>query len=487
MRIARIPTRLGVPALAVLVIGAAALSPTAQAKEHSAANPAAAPAAVSAVPRFDHVVIVLFENTNYESIKGSSKAPYFNSLAQQGTLFTNSFGITHPSQPNYIGLFSGSQHGVTGDDCTNLTGDNLGEQLAAAGKTFKAYSEGLPKAGSRDCKSGKYRRKHAPWASFENTAGANTHVPFSAFPTDYAKLPDVSFVVPDMCNDMHDCSTGTGDTWLKRNLDGYVQWAKTHNSLLITTFDEDDFRSVNQIHTVFVGDHVKAGHQSSGSINHYSVLRTLEDMHGLPALGEAARKSPITDAWSGSTPGGSTLFADDFETDRGWTVNAAGGDTATSGAWERGDPDETRSTYGPKQIKQLGSTVSGTGALSTGARSGADYSSNDLDGGVSSVRSPEIALPAEVPAPSLRFSYNLAHANNSDADDYLRVRVIDGEQVTTVFERTGSANEVAGAWQNATADLSAFAGRTIRLEIQAADGGTASLVEAQVDDVTITG
>ncbi|OPC77094.1 hypothetical protein B4N89_41745 [Embleya scabrispora] len=572
MRIKRVPATLGFPALALLVAATASLSPAANATERHAATPAAAMSS-SAVPEFDHVVVVLFENTNYETIKGSSKAPYFNSLAAQGTLFTNSFGITHPSQPNYIGLFSGSQHGVTGDDCTDLSGDNLGQQLAAVGKTFKAYSEGLPSAGSRTCKSGKYRRKHAPWASFAGTAGSSTHVPFSSFPSDYAKLPDVSFVVPDMCNDMHDCSTGTGDTWLKRNLDGYVQWAKTHNSLLITTFDEDDFRSVNQIHTVFVGQNVKAGYQSPTQINHYSVLRTLEDMHGLPPLGEATRKTAVTDAWSATagpvitapgnqgatagtattlqlsasggtapytwaatglpaglsldptlgrvsgtptTPGtasvtvtakdaagavattsftwtvrpagsGSVLFDDDFEADRGWTVNASGTDTATSGAWERGDPDETRSTYGPKQVKQLGTTVSGTNALSTGARAGAEYGANDLDGGASSVRSPAITLPAGATAPNLRFSYNLATGDNSGADDHFRVRVLDGTQATTVFERNGTATEVAGTWQVANVDLSAFAGRTVRVEIEAADAGTASLIEAQVDDVTITG
>ncbi|KUJ67259.1 acid phosphatase [Streptomyces albus subsp. albus] len=294
------PSRIAAAACAatvVLVVGNAAAAPPPPSGHPSDAVPAAATAAL---PTYDHIVIVPFENKNYTTIKDSSSAPYVNDLARQGTLFTKSFGLTHPSQPNYIGLFSGSQQGVTNDDCPkNFSAGNLGKQLLDAGKSFTAYSEGLPSAGYTGCKSGDYRRKHAPWAGFPTVNGASYHVPFSDFPSDYSELPTVSFVVPDMCSDMHDCSVGTGDSWLEDNLGGYAEWARTHNSLLIVTFDEDNFTSVNQIYTLFVGAHVKAGYQSSTQINHYSVLRTLEDMYGLPPLGGAAGKSAITDAWTG--------------------------------------------------------------------------------------------------------------------------------------------------------------------------------------------
>ncbi|MEE4417764.1 alkaline phosphatase family protein [Streptomyces bugieae] len=297
MRRLRTAALAGTSALALLT-GAGMLSPSPQpARTNLAADPVA-----SAVPQFDHVVIVMFENKNYSTIKGGSSAPYLNSLASQGTLFTNAFGVTHPSQPNYISLFSGSQQGVTNDDCPkSFTAGNLGQQLLNAGRTFKGYSEGLPSAGYTGCSSGNYRRKHAPWVDFPTVSGSAYNVPFSSFPSDYSKLPTVSFAIPDMCNDMHDCSVGTGDTWIKNKLDGYVQWAKTHNSLLIATFDEDNFTSVNQIYTVFAGAHVKAGYQSSTQINHFNVLRTIEDMYGLPALGNASGKSPITDAWTSSS------------------------------------------------------------------------------------------------------------------------------------------------------------------------------------------
>ncbi|MEV6963824.1 metallophosphoesterase [Hamadaea sp. NPDC051192] len=179
-----------------------------------------------------------------------------------------------------------------------------------------------------------------------------------------------------------------------------------------------------------------------------------------------------------------TVFSDDFETDKGWTVNPSGTDTATAGLIERGVAEQTTSTYS-NQIKQLGTPTSGTGCLVTGRLAGSSYGANDLDGGVTSIRSPLITLPAG--SSTLSLKYNLAHGDNSSADDYLRVSVVDGTTVTVVVQRLGSATEVAGAWQTATADLSAYAGRSIRLLVSVADAGTGSLLEAQVDDIAIAG
>ncbi|GAB3147608.1 hypothetical protein GCM10027290_31160 [Micromonospora sonneratiae] len=181
--------------------------------------------------------------------------------------------------------------------------------------------------------------------------------------------------------------------------------------------------------------------------------------------------------------GGNTVFADDFESDGGWTVNPAGTDTATSGRFERGNPDQTVSTHS-NQIKQLGTTTSGVNCLVTGAAAGSAYGANDLDGGVTSIRSSAVALPSG--ASTMAFAYSVGHGDNSGPDDYLRVRVVDGSTVTTVFEKVGAAAEVEAIWQNATVDLSAYAGRTVRIQVEAADAGTASLFEAQVDDLEIT-
>ncbi|QXV57616.1 metallophosphoesterase [Amycolatopsis sp. TNS106] len=179
---------------------------------------------------------------------------------------------------------------------------------------------------------------------------------------------------------------------------------------------------------------------------------------------------------------GGEAFADDFETDKGWRLNAAGADTATSGKWERGDPEQTTSTYS-NQVKQRGDTTSGANCLVTGRLAGSEYGVNDLDGGGSSMASPSFTVPA---GGKLTFSYTFAHGDNATSADYLRIRVLDGTTSATVFEKLGSATEVAGVWQTATADLSSFAGRSVRLLVEAADASTASLWESAVDDVRVT-
>ena len=196
-----------------------------------------------------HVVVVVEENHGYGEIIGSSSAPTINSLAKGGALMTRSFAVTHPSEPNYLELFSGSTQGITDDSCpNNFTAANLGGQLLAAGRTFVGYSEDLPSAGYTGCTSGGYARKHNPWVMFADVPAASNQ-PFSAFPQGHFQdLPTVAFVIPNLGDDMHDGSIQTADTWLKTNLDAYVQWAGSNNSLLILTFDEDDNGAAN--HTI---------------------------------------------------------------------------------------------------------------------------------------------------------------------------------------------------------------------------------------------
>ena len=264
------------------------------------------------VPQFDHVVVVVMENHSFSEIIGSASAPYINSLAAHGATFTQAFAIEHPSQPNYADLFSGANQGMTNDTClvgSPLAGANLGSQLIAAGFSFTGYSEDLPGAGSTACTSGLYARKHNPWVNFSNVPVASNQ-PLTAFPTDLATLPTLAFVIPNQCDDMHNssgCSSTqivNGDTWLQAHIDDYVQWAASHNSLLILTWDEDDSSQSNQVPTLFVGSHVKPGSYDE-TINHYTVLATLEAMYGLDAIGGAAGKTVITDVW--------TLFSDGFE------------------------------------------------------------------------------------------------------------------------------------------------------------------------------
>ncbi|MFD0257841.1 alkaline phosphatase family protein [Kitasatospora indigofera] len=258
--------------------------------------------AVAGLPTPDHVIVVVMENHAYSQVIGSSSAPYINNtLKAGGASLTNSYGLTHPSEPNYYMLFSGSNQGRTDDSCVgvgSINQPNLASELIAAGKTWASYNETLPSQGSTVCSSGKYAQKHNPWFGFSNVP-TNTAYTFAQFPTDYTTLPKVSFVVPNLCSDMHDCSVGTGDTWIKNNLGAYATWAKTHNSILVVTFDEDNKLSGNKIPTVLYGEHVTPGSSSATTYNHYNVLRTLEDLAGLTShAGNAATAADITGIWN---------------------------------------------------------------------------------------------------------------------------------------------------------------------------------------------
>ncbi|WP_101789889.1 M20/M25/M40 family metallo-hydrolase [Nonomuraea indica] len=177
-----------------------------------------------------------------------------------------------------------------------------------------------------------------------------------------------------------------------------------------------------------------------------------------------------------------TVWSDTFETGSpAWTADPDGTDTATSGQWERGDPEPTSSSG----AKQLGTTASGVNALVTGRLAGSGAGTYDVDGGVTSIRSPEITLPSGGPL-HLTLAWYLAHGSNSSAADFLRVRVVGSGGTATVLSQAGAATDRDGAWSTATADISAYAGQTVRIVVEAADAATASLVEAGVDDVTIT-
>lgn len=271
-------------------------------------------------PKPAHIVIVVEENHGYDQIINSKNAPFINKLANEGMLFTNSEAVTHPSQPNYIALFSGSLQNVKDDKCLDkeppFSTPNLGAALLQAGYSFAGYSETLPKAGSLLCyyeqsKAFGYARKHAPWVNWqgadlsENELPASVNQPLASFPLNYNKLPTVSFVIPNEGNDMHNididgdtAAIQRADKWLKDHLSGYINWAKKNNSILILTFDEDEGGSMvhNHIPTLFVGGNIKKGIYTS-PINHYSVLKTIESIYDLPLSGKAKDAKLIRGIW----------------------------------------------------------------------------------------------------------------------------------------------------------------------------------------------
>ena len=293
------------------------------------------------LPVYDHIVIVVLENKDYEEVIDSPTypAPYINDvLKREGAVFTKSYGAEHFSQGNYFWLFSGDNQGVGFTDVvpseTNnpnypFTTPNLGAALIAAGYSFKGYAESLPEIGSTVDETTEggtaiYARKHVPWISFANVPNGSTietssNLRFKDFPGDFNDLPTVAFVIPNLQNDMHNGpiaeSIPRGDRWLRDNLDAYYQWAKQNNSLLIVTFDEnddkrgylgltnplvdpDDPKKIyldreyaedmnNRIFTVFAGAHIRPGNYREGAgITHVTVLRTIESMFGLPRAGK---------------------------------------------------------------------------------------------------------------------------------------------------------------------------------------------------------
>ncbi len=197
-----------------------------------------------------------------------------------------------------------------------------------------------------------------------------------------------------------------------------------------------------------------------------------------------ATNTPVPTATATATasptpPPGGTIFFDDFESDQGWTTDPSGSDTATTGQWERANPEDTSSS-GPKQ---LGTTVSGSFDLVTGATAGSSVGVNDIDNGVTSIRSPNISLPTGLDL-TMTFNYYLAHTSNSSSADFLRITAV-GSSSQVVFEELGAANDDDGVWDLASVNLNAFAGQTIYLLVEAADAAGGSIVEAGIDDVEI--
>jgi hypothetical protein len=318
----RLTTWLGF--LSVALIGCAPPPPPAG----SAPKPEVAravPAWPPFLPRYDHILIVVEENKDFAQIIGSPAAPYLNRLAREGALLTHMFGEEHNSEGNYFWLFSGSNHGVGFKDqvpAVKFTDGNLGAALLARGLSFKGYAQSLPAIGADldatppgchyPCV---YGRKHVPWISFSNvpdgpTPDTSSNLRFADFPADYNWLPTVAFVIPDLEHDMHNGapaqSVPAGDRWLAQNLDRYHQWAKTHNSLLIVTWDENDNvtnylgltdpavaqdgspqRRVaqNRVATIIAGAHVKPGYVEPTPATHVTLLRTIEAMYGLARSG----------------------------------------------------------------------------------------------------------------------------------------------------------------------------------------------------------
>jgi hypothetical protein len=236
------------------------------------------------------------ENHAYDSVVGSSQAPFENQLAKRCGLATNFRAETHPSLPNYLAMTSGSTHGVSDDDPPSSHPLSAASIFSQLGGKWRALQESM-RSNCALKSSGDYAVKHNPAAYFTNIRQAckRQNVPLGSSPNLSAKF---TFVTPNLCNDTHDCSVSTGDRWLQTFL-GKVFASRQYRAgrtAVFLTWDEDDSGHSNHIATIVAAPSIRPGRTSGRAFNHYSMLRTTEEMLGLGHIGKAASASSMRKA-----------------------------------------------------------------------------------------------------------------------------------------------------------------------------------------------
>ena len=269
---------------------------------------AAGPAATGSIPRFRHVVLIVFENKDYGQVIGQSSAPVFNRLARRYALLTRYEAVARPSLPNYLALVSGSTQGVTEncDDCS-FSAKTLADTIAASRRTWKTYAEDLPEPGFTGATSGNYAKRHNPLLYFRNVLSSSARlsriVPLRELQADLeaGRLPHFSLVIPNLCSDMHDCTVSHGDAWLGAFLEPLLASSQLAESAVFVTFDEgakvEGAKAGGHVATIVLGPLVRRGARSAVKLDHYSLLRTIEDSWGLPRLGRSSTARPILGIW----------------------------------------------------------------------------------------------------------------------------------------------------------------------------------------------
>lgn len=320
----------------IILAGLALLTPSASANSATSQNR-------SQLKNFQHVFVIMMENTGYDSLIGNPNAPWINFAASTYGLATHAFGVTHPSQPNYIAATSGSTNGVVDDNDTTLNAPNIVDQLEANGKSWRAYMQSYALCTTKldhACGNQLYERKHNPFVSYQDVASnparmANI-VDFSQFSTDLSsnQVPDYVWISPDQCHDMHGraapstdpCNFNniqglitTGDAFLNSTVNAIMHsQAWTGNSVIFITWDESDFTGTGPLGfgdtsgccdstagnggghvvtlTISHSDH--SARTSDVAFNHYSILATIEDGWQLGCLAftcDTANVQPMSD------------------------------------------------------------------------------------------------------------------------------------------------------------------------------------------------
>jgi hypothetical protein len=245
-------------------------------------------------------VTIVMENKEYGGVIGNPAAPYINRLARRYGLATASYAVSHPSQPNYLALTSGSTHGITSDCITcHVAGRNIVDQLERGHVSWKAYMEGMPSACFKGATAGGYAKKHDPFMYYDDVAGdpkrCHRVVPLARLGSDLrrGRLPTYASISPNLCDDTHDCGVGSGDRFLA-HLVPTLRKAIGPDGYIVLTWDEGTSdrgccgdSGGGAIATIVVGRLVRGGARLRPPIDHYGVLRTIEDTLGLGHLGAA--------------------------------------------------------------------------------------------------------------------------------------------------------------------------------------------------------
>ncbi len=250
-----------------------------------------------------HIVVIIFENKEYSSIIGNSHAPYINSLANSYALATQYYARHHPSLPNYLEFVAGSNMGVTDDKEGHvLSGQFLGRQLHEAGYSSALYAESLPgwETSQRPCKyqsQDKYVKRHNPfafWDWVEGLNGVSNHCgmvkTMGAFKPD--RLKGLTVIIPNICNDMHNCGISTGDQWLKNHAPTILNHMHS-GDFLVVTWDEGstDKYGGGHVATIFAGPRSKKHFKDGHFYTTDSLLRTIENIFRVPCLRNACKAS----------------------------------------------------------------------------------------------------------------------------------------------------------------------------------------------------
>jgi hypothetical protein len=295
-------------ALLILLVSCATTSPRASSPSHSRPSPSS----VSEHPSSSHspsptsgavarIAVVVMENRDYSSVIGSSDAPYVNGLAARYGLATNSYAVSHPSLPNYLALLAGSTFGIN-SDCTDCSvgATNLIDQLESADISWRAYMEDMPSPCFTGAQADGYAKKHDPFVYFDDIVNdpsrCSNLVPFSRLGGDAASgaLPDFIWITPNLCNDGHDCSTAAADSWLAVHIPALLK-SLGRGGILFLTWDEGEgtagccgTAAGGHIVTIVAGPGAKSGVTLTSSVDHYSILKTIEELYGANLLRGAA-------------------------------------------------------------------------------------------------------------------------------------------------------------------------------------------------------